>query len=169
MRSLLFISIVLLTASTLTAHVTSPLPSPVFDPAVFFAGATHGTGSLKVMASKRAAVDVEGHGKVDGTGVLTLDQIVRQGGKPLTKRRWTFRPLGGGRYAGTLSDAAGPVAGNVSGNRLHLHFRMKGGIVADQLIDLAPDGQSAHNRMSFRKLGIVVARLDETIRRVGRD
>ncbi|MGI4875943.1 MAG: DUF3833 family protein [Janthinobacterium lividum] len=166
MRWLLSVPVVLFATTALAAHVAPPLPSPIFDPARFFAGATHGTGSLKVMASRRAPVDVEGHGKVDGD-VLTLDQVVREGDKPPTKRRWTFRPLGDGRYAGTLSDAAGPVAGDVTGNRLHLHFRMKGGIVADQLLDLAPDGQSAHNRMSFRKFGILVGRLDETIRRTG--
>ena len=42
---------------------------------------------------------------------------------------------------------------------------MKSDIIADQLLDLAPDGQSTHNRMRFRKFGVVVARLDETIRR----
>jgi hypothetical protein len=165
MRRLLFVPIILLTPAALAARLAPPMPTPIFDPARFFAGATHGSGSLKVVVSKRVQVEVEGHGQVDGN-VLTLDQTVREGSEPPSTRRWTFRPLGSGRYAGTLSDAAGPVAGDVTGNRLHLHFRMKGGIVADQLLDLAPDGQSAHNLMSFRKFGIVVARLDETIRRV---
>ena len=139
--------------------------SPLFDPDVFFAGRTEGQGTLKVLLSPPKPVTVHGSGHVDA-GVLTLDQTVNEGDKPATTRQWVFRPVGPGRYAGTLSDAAGPVAGNTDGNRLHLHIHMKGGIVADQRIDLAEDGRSAHNRMTFRKFGLVVARLDETIRRV---
>ena len=155
-----------LAPASLTAHaVPPPRPSPVFDPVRFFDGRTQGTGTLTIMMMKRQPVRVQGYGRVDRDGVLTLDQIVTEGRKPPTGRRWTFTPAGPGRYTGTLSDAAGPVAGDVTGNRLHLHFRMKGDIVADQLLDLAPDGQSTHNRMRFRKFGVVVARLDETIRR----
>ncbi len=146
--------------------VAAPPPAPTFDPLVFFAGRTEGQGRLKVALSPHKAVTVHGRGRVERDGSLTLDQTVTEGDKPPTERRWTFTALGNGRYAGTLTDAVGPVAGDVTGNRLHLHFHMKGGIVADQRIDLAPGGQSAHNRMSFRKFGIVVARLDETIRRV---
>jgi len=156
---------VLLPASLAARAVPPPLPTPLFDPLRFFAGTTHGTASLRVLIGRRTPVQVEGHGHVGADGVLTLDQNVVEGRKPATTRRWTFTRQGNGRYAGTLSDAAGPVAGDVTGNRLHLHFRMKSGIVADQLLDLAPDGQSAHNRMTVRKFGIIVARLDETIRR----
>ncbi|WP_375396031.1 DUF3833 family protein [uncultured Sphingomonas sp.] len=163
---ILFLALILAPTGLAARRLPPPLPAPVFDPARFFAGRTHGTGSLNVVASKPKPVGVEGRGRVGGDGTLTLDQTVREGTKSPATRQWTFRPLGGGRYAGTLSDAAGPVAGEVTGNRLHLHFRMHGGIVADQLIDLAPDGRSAHNRMSFRKLGVVVARLDETITRL---
>lgn len=142
------------------------MPSLVFDPARFFAGRTQGTGSLKIIAAKRKPVHVEGRGRVDSDGVLVLNQTVIEGDKAPTGRRWTFRQIAPSRYTGTLSDAAGPVAGDVTGNRLHLHFKMHGGIVADQLLDLAADGQSAHNRMTFRKFGVVVARLDEIIRRL---
>ena len=153
-----------------TVAVARPVPVAVpllvFDPARFFDGRTQGTGSLKIIAARRKPVRVEGRGRIDSDGVLVLNQTVIEGGKAPTERRWTFRRIAPGRYTGTLSDAAGPVAGDVTGNRLHLHFKMHGGIVADQLLDLAEDGQSAHNRMTFRKFGVVVARLDETIRRV---
>lgn len=163
---LLFLAAVLVPASLAARPLPPPLPAPVFDPLRFFDGTTHGTATLQIILKPRTPVRVEGHGRVGGDGILTLDQTVTEGDKPPTKRRWTFTPLGHGRYAGMLSDAAGPVAGDVTGNRLHLHFRMKGGVVADQLLDLAPDGQSAHNRMRFRKFGVVVARLDETIRKL---
>lgn len=161
-----FLLAALLTPSAVFAASLPPAPSPVFDPARFFEGHTQGTGSLKIVAAKRQPVRVEGRGRVDSDGVLVLDQTVTEGGKPPAKRSWTFRQTAPGRYTGTLSDAAGPVSGDVTGNRLHLHFRIHGGIVADQLLNLSGDGQSAHNRMTFRKFGVIVARLDETIRRV---
>lgn len=164
--SLALFAVVLAPAIATARSLPPPEPSPIFDPVRFFDGRTQGNGSLKVIIAKRQPIRVEGRGQVDRDGVLVLDQTVTEGKKPPVKRSWTFRRLAAGRYTGTLSDAAGPVAGDVTGNRLHLHFRMHGGIVADQLLDLAQDGQSAHNRMTFRKFGIVVARLDETIRRV---
>ena len=144
---------------------TPPASDPTFDPLTFFAGRTEGRGRLKVDLRPARAVVVHGRGRVERDGTLVLDQTVVEGTTPAIERRWTFRAAGLGRYAGTLSDAAGPVAGDVAGSRLHLHFRMHGGIIADQRIDLAADGASAHNRMTFRKLGVVVARLDEVITR----
>ena len=88
-----------------------------------------------------------------------------RGHRPET-RQWRFRRLGPNRYAGTLSDAAGPVAGEVQGNMLHLRYPMKGGVSAEQWIYLQPDGRTALNRMRLTKLGITVGRLDETIRDV---
>lgn len=165
MRLLLFVPLLAAAPCVSRPALPPPAPAPVFDPAQFFAGRTEGRGMLKIMLSRRTPVVVHGHGRIAADRSLVLDQTVSEGGKVPTERQWTFRAAGPGRFAGTLSDAAGPVGGDVAGNRLHLHFRMHGGIVADQLLDLAPDGQSAHNRMTFRKLGIVVATLDETIQR----
>ena len=58
-----------------------------------------------------------------------------------------------------------PSPGDASGNRLHLRFRMKGGIDGEQWLYLASGGQSASNHTVFRKFGIAVATLDETIRK----
>lgn len=155
----------LVTLLLATIGAAAPADPPTFDPLTFFAHRTEGRGTLKTIVGKATPVVVNGTGRV-ADDALTLDQTVRQGDKAATIRRWTFRAAGAGRYAGTLSDAAGPVAGNVAGRRLHLHFRMHGGIVADQWLDLAADGQSAQNHMTFRKFGVRVAVLDETIRRV---
>jgi len=153
-------------AAAFAAVLAAPAAAATFDPLTFFAGHTEGRGTLKVVVGPHTPVIVHGRGHVDGDGSLVLEQTVVEGRKRPGERRWTFRALGGGRYAGTLSDAAGPVVGEVAGPRLHLHFHMRGGIVADQRLDLSSDGQQAHNRMTFRKLGVIVARLDETIRRV---
>jgi len=145
----------------------SAATGPRFDPVQFFAGRTEGRGTLKIVLTKRQSVVVHCRGRIMSDGALVLDQTVIEGDKPPATRQWTFRPAGPGRFAGTLSDAAGPIAGSVTGSRLHLHFQMRGGIVADQRLDLAADGASAQNHMTFRKFGVVVGTLDETIRRGG--
>ena len=97
---------------------------------------------------------------------IVLDQSVERGGRPATRRQWRLRPDGTRGYVGTLTDAVGPVSGAVDGNTLHLSFVMKGGLKAEQWLYLQPGGMVAHNVMLVRKLGMTVARLDETISRV---
>lgn len=149
------------------APVAVPAAAPRFSAQAFFAGRTHGDGVLKIVMQPRQRVVVDGSGRVEADGTLVLDQTVTRAGKPPERRQWRIREMVPGRYAGTLSDAAGPIAGEVTGNRLHLHFRMAAGLTADQWLDLSADGQSAANRMVVTKFGVAVARLDETIRRAG--
>ncbi len=139
--------------------------SPTFDPVAFFAGATEGDGILKIMMKRRQRVLVDGHGIVTPDGEIALDQDVRRGSAPPSHRTWHLRRVGEGRYAGTLSDAAGPVTGEVTGNLLHLAFPMKGGLRAQQWLYLQPGGQVLRNRMVVTKFGLPMASLDETIRR----
>lgn len=136
-----------------------------FDPIAFFAGTTEGRGALKIVMKASQPTLVEGHGRVDADGAITLDQSVRRGTMPPTHRSWHLQRVAPGRYAGTLSDAAGPVSGDVAGDRLHLAFAMKGGTRAEQWLYLQPGGQVAHNVMIVRKFGVPVARLTETITR----
>lgn len=141
-------------------------PQPRFSAQRFFNGRTHGEGELKLTLTKRRHVVVEGRGRIEADGTLVLDQTVMQGSATPEHRAWRIRETGAGHYAGTLTDAAGPVSGEVTGNRLHLHFTMKHGLIANQWLDLAADERSAHNLMVISKFGMVVARLDETIRKV---
>lgn len=141
-------------------------PAPAFDPIAFFAGHTHGTGILSVLLHKRQPTDVEGRGRIEGDGSITLDQTVKQGDKSSTRRRWRLHSLGSGRYIGTLTDVTGPVTGEVMGNRLHLAFAMRHGLNVDQWLYLHVGGQVARNRMVVTKFGLPVATLDETISRV---
>lgn len=150
-----------------SGHLTrEQAPTPEFDPISFFADHTEGRGKLDMIFSGRKPTLVEGHGVIEPGGSIDLDQIVRRGGKSTTQRTWHLYKIAPGRYAGTLSDASGPVAGEVIGNRLHLSFAMKGGLHAEQFLYLRPGGQIAQNRMIFSKLGIPVASLDETITRL---
>ena len=54
-----------------------------------------------------------------------------------------------------------------SGNTLAIRYRIRGGLAVRQWIALQPGGQVALNRMAVFKFGLPVARLTETIRRVG--
>jgi hypothetical protein len=158
----------LLIASCVSAP---PLEAPnphalLFSPQRFFVGRTEGTGLLRTIFSSPRSVRVHGSGRMDGDAVLVLDQRVEEQGKPVLRREWRMREAEPGHMIGTLTGATGAIQGFVSGNRLRLRFRMKGGLDAEQSIYLKPGGTSAHNLMIVRKFGIVVATLDETIDRV---
>ncbi|MBS0504909.1 MAG: DUF3833 family protein [Proteobacteria bacterium] len=162
----------LLGAALLTACSAKPIggelaaPQPVFDAKTFFAGHTEGRATLKIIFKAAQPVHVDGKGWVEPDGTLILDQVVKRGDHAPERRRWRFREMGPNRYAGSLSDAAGPVVGDVRGNRLHLAYPMKGGYKAEQWIYLQPDGRTALNRMAITKFGIEVGRLEETIRKL---
>jgi hypothetical protein len=106
-------------------------------------------------------------GRLDKSGALLLDQIVEEEGKPARRRSWRLVRAGGNRIAGTISDAVGPVTGEIAGSVLHLKYRAREGNAAvEQWIALHPDGRTASNRMVFRKFGLKAATLDSTIRKL---
>lgn len=134
-----------------------------FDPLRFFAGETRGTATLKVVLRKGQPVSVRGTGRIDRDGVLTLDQIVTEGDKPPRPRHWRLRQTAPGRYAGTLTDARGPVTGVVEGSTLRLAFVSTGGFRVRQTLTLQPDGRTLANRLEARRFGFRVAVLTERI------
>ena len=162
----MILSLLLLAAAPQPAAPQPVAAAPRFDPLQFFNGLSRGEGRLKVAMRARRLVNVRSSGERRGN-TLVLEQRIEEDGQPARERTWEIREVSPGRYTGTLSDAAGPVTGEIRGNRLHLSFKMKVVLKADQWLTLAPDGQSAHNVMKVRKLGVVVATLDETIRRTG--
>jgi hypothetical protein len=165
-RQLGFALTLLLLAGCATGAFDVPdQAGPAFDAERFFAGRLEGVGSLSILLQRPRKMHVSTNGRLAADGTLVLRQHVEQEGKPARDRQWTIRSLGGGRYAGSLSDASGPVSGDSRGNRLHLTYPMRGGLRVDQWLTLAPDGLEARNRMIVRKLGVVVARLEETIRK----
>ena len=129
---------------------------PHFDVRAFFSGSTQGIGRIKVMMRRAKPFQVKGTGHIDSDGALLLDQ----------RRSWRIEPLGRDRYGGTLTKTTEPIIGDVIGNRLHLRLKFKGGIKAEQWIYLQPGNRMAINHMIFRKFGVVVAVLDETISKV---
>lgn len=150
-----------LLALLLIAQAAPPAPTPE----QFFTGRTEGSGTVNVIMSGRHSVRVRSIGRME-RGALLLDQIVQEEGKPARRRSWRLVRSGPDRFTGTLSDARGPVAGEVAGNVLRLRYRTAEGPSVDQRITLQPGGRTAHNRMTFRRFGLTVATVEETIRRV---
>jgi hypothetical protein len=132
----------------------------------FFVGRTEGSGTVHVMLSGRHNVRVHSRGRIDRSGALVLDQIVEEEGKRPRNRTWRLVRAGRNRITGTITDARGPVTGEISGNVLHLRYRAAEGPSVEQRITIQPGGRTAVNRMTFRRFGLTVATVEETIRRV---
>lgn len=173
----------LASALALTACVSTPegfapaasAPQPVFDPFIFFAGETRGTGTLSKVLAGDTPVRVEGSGRIEAETireaswaapprrVLVIDQVVHEGDKPASKRQWRLHAAAPGVYEGTLSGASTPVTARTEGNQLVITFSLKDGSPVRQVLTLAPDGQSAANVLTVTMLGVTVAVLAEDI------
>ena len=136
-------------------------------PEQFFVGRTEGIGTANVIMSGRHGVRVHSRGRMDRAGGLVLDQRVEEEGKPSRTRTWRLVRAGGNRITGTITDARGPVTGEIVGNVLHLRYQLAEGATVEQRITFQAGGRTALNRMTFRRFGLTVATVEETIRRVG--
>jgi len=132
----------------------------------FFIGTTQGSGSVNVIMSGRHGMRDRTRGRMDAGGALLLDQIVEEDGKPARRRTWRLVHSGGNRITGTISDARGPVAGEITETALHLRYRLEEGPVVEQWVVLQPGGRSAKNRMTFHRFGLKVATVESEIRKV---
>jgi hypothetical protein len=159
------LALLLLAAAQAAAHAPAPAPAGSALEA-FFIGRTEGQGSANVMLSGRHGVRDRARGWRDRSGALVLDQVVEEEGKPARRRVWRLTRAGGNRIGGTISDARGPVAGELSGDTLHLSYRLAEGPSVEQWITLQPGGRTATNRMTFRRFGMRVATVQSTIRKV---
>lgn len=139
--------------------------APVFDLFRFFDGVTHGDGQLKIRFKDFVSISVDSRGRMVGPNDFVLDQTITEAGKPPRTRQWRMHRDSSGAYAGTLTDAAGPVTGQVEGNRLHISYRQKDGLAVEQWLSLAPDTTYADNLMEIRKMGVPIAKIEETITR----
>ncbi len=137
-----------------------------FDPLQYFAGWSHGTGTLRIVFSGPQRIQVESVGTPLPGGGLRLRQSVQQGDKAPRVREWRIARVGPGRYSGTLTDAAGPVTITTAGPRGLIRYAMKNGMQVRQQLALQADGRTLLNHMTVSKWGVRVARLDETIRKL---
>lgn len=121
---------------------------------------------MSVILSGSHAVRAHNRGRMERGGAIVIDQVVEEEGAPARRRSWRLVRSGGNTLTGTITDADGPVTGEVNGNILHLRYRSSEGPSVEQWITLHPNGRTAHNRMTFRRFGFSVATLEETVRRV---
>lgn len=155
-----------ITSCGLVEVIARPLTvGPDLQPMAFFLGRTHGEGELDKLFSRPVRVAVDSVGRRQGD-MLVLDQTIYEGRSPPSVRRWTMRPVGINRYSGTLTDATGPVSVVVSGSHADIRYKTKSGFEVEQELVLQSDGKTILNRLRAHKLGIRVAALDETIRKL---
>lgn len=125
-------------------------------------------GTTKVMLRKAYKARSQGVGRIEQDGSLLLVQQVEEGGEPKKERRWRIRQVAPGRFAGTMSEAVGPVNVEKVGARFRFRFRMKGGLSVEQWLTPLADGMSAKSTLTVRKLGIAVATGEALIRRIAK-
>jgi hypothetical protein len=135
-------------------------------PEYFFVGRTESTGTVSVFMSGRHAVRDRSRGRIERGNILILDQDVEEQGRPARSRTWRLVRAADNRITGTISDARGPVTGEVRGDVIYLRYQSAEGPSVEQWITLDPGRRTAHNRMVFRRFGATVATVESVIRRV---
>src|SRR5437763_12005506 len=96
-------------AAVLLSFATPAAAASPVDPLRFFEGRTDNVGTAKLLFHKPYRTRSIGVGRIEHDGSLTLLQRVEDEGKPPRERSWRVRRIGAGRYAGTMTDADGPV------------------------------------------------------------
>jgi hypothetical protein len=144
--------------------------SPVFLPEQFFSGSTRGSGILQANDGTPAKqISVISNGRMLPDGRFQLEQTISQNtpGSPnveKTSRTWLMTKVDANHYTATLTDAAGPVTGEVHGNLLHLKYRFKKPFVTmEQWLYLQADGRTVLNEARIHLPGRTIARISEII------
>ena len=145
--------------------ITAANPTLRFE--VFFAGHTHGKGTLELLTGRRLSFQVEGYGHTEADGSFRLDQVITFEDGAVEKRTWRLVQRDLRTYTGTLSNADGTVSAEVTGNRFHLRYRVrKPGVYMEQFLYLQPDGRTVLNLATITVIGLQWARLTEEITRI---
>lgn len=147
------------------APAAAQAPSPVAPFERFFTGTLEGSGTVQIVLSGKHGMRDRSRGRME-KGALIIDQVVEEEGKPARQRRWRLVRAGGNKVSGTISDAKGPVTGEVNGATLRLAYRMAEGPTVEQWITLQQGGRTASNKMVFHRFGMKVATVQSVVRKV---
>jgi hypothetical protein len=142
---------------------------PLQQPLRFFEGRTETVGTMKAMMKKTHRVESIGHGTIGSDGALTLIQQVRDEGEAPHQRIWHIRQVGPTKFAGTMSEAAGPILIEQVGDGYRFKFNLRGGLAAEQWLIPNRDGKSGSSILTVRKFGMTVAKSEATVRRLSQE
>jgi hypothetical protein len=160
----------LLGASAVIAAVLLP-SSAVADntraPLQFFSGKTEMNSTVKIILKKPFKSRAIGLGRILGDGSLSLAQQVFDEGETAKQRNWKIRQVKPRQYAGTMTEAVGPVIVDEVEGRYRFKFKMKGGLAVEQWMTPLPGGNAARSQTIVRRLGLKVASSDGIIRKLG--
>ena len=141
-------------------------PDSSSSPMAFFEGRTVSEGTTKVVMKKPYKARSHGVGRIGPDGTLLLVQQVEEGAEPRKERRWRIRQVAPDRFAGTMTEAVGPVQVEKVGSRFRFRFRVKNGLSVEQWLTPLADGITARSTLTVRKFGIPVATGESLIRRL---
>ncbi len=145
---------------------------PRFDPETFFEGPTRSWGVIESRSGKpRSRFRTEMMGTREGDFlVITQDFTFEDGRKQ--RRVWRLRRVDDRRYEATANDVVGVSRGLVSGNAFHWRYTLAlrpGNPLANVDFELwmylQADGETLINRVTIRKLGVILAQTTEHFHR----
>jgi hypothetical protein len=155
----------LLVALAATSASTGAAPGDL-DITAFFTGRTHTDNVLKIALHRPTPLIVDSVGGKGDRGDFVLVDTVHEGDKPVRTRKWIMHPVGPNHFAGTLTDAVGPVDMIVSGDSATIRYKMKGGLDIIQTMTMQGDGRSLSNHVVAKKFGLTFAHVDGTLRKL---
>jgi hypothetical protein len=157
----------ILPAAAAAFLLAAPAPGEtILHPLNFFEGRTESIGTVKIIMKKRYWTHSSGRGRMEPDGSLTLVQQVRDEGKPSRERRWRIRQIATDHFAGTMSEATGPVVIDKVGDRYRFRFKLKDHLSVEQWLAPLAGGTSARNSMTIRKFGMTVGTGDGVVRKL---
>ena len=153
-------------SAVVAAFASSAGAVPLQHPLRFFEGPTETVGTMKAIMKKTHRVESIGRGTIGPDGALTLVQQVHDEGEAPHERIWHIRQVGPTKFAGTMSEATGPIVIEQVGDGYRFRFNLKGGLAAEQWLIPNRDGNSGSSILTVRKFGMTVARSEATVRRL---
>ena len=155
-------------AATLALAIpaSAPAAGPIADPLSFFEGRTETISTVKIVMKKPFKSHSVGRGKLLADHSLDLVQRVEEEGQPVHERRWKIRRVGPGRFAGTMSDAVGPVTIDETPKGYRFRFKLKDNMSVEQWLTPNAGGKSARSRVTVKRFGIAVFKSDGIVRKI---
>ena len=134
-------------------------------PLQFFNGKTEMQSVIKVIMKKPYRSRAIGTGRILTDGSLSLAQQVYDEGEPTKQRNWKIRQISPDRYAGTMTEAVGPVTVAEVDGKYRFNYKMKGNLAVEQWVTPL-GGTAAKSVVTVRKFGVKVASSTGTIRKL---